>query len=180
MQKIWVHLLGWEDSLEKRVATDSSILAWRIPWTVLFMGSQRVGHYWVISLHFYIKNVRVRSLIMAGFLCYVDGLPEYQPIREAGAAAAKSLQSCPTLWDPTDPTEPTGSPVPGILQARTLEWVAIAFSNAWKWKVKVKSFSCVWLLATLWTAAYQAPPSMGFFQAKILEWGAIAFSDNRS
>ena len=112
MQKIWVHLLGWEDSLEKRAATHSSILAWRIPWTVLFMGSQRVGHYWVISLHFYIKNVRVRSLIMAGFLCYVDGLPEYQPIREAGAAAAKSLQSCPTLWDPTDPTEPTRLPRP--------------------------------------------------------------------
>ena len=58
--------------------------------------------------------------------------------------------------------QPPGSPVPGILQARTLEWVAISFSNAWKWKVKVKSLSRVWLLATPWTAAYQAPPSMGF------------------
>ena len=77
------------------------------------------------------------------------------------AAAAKSLQSCPTLCDPIDGSPP-GSPVPGILQARTLEWVAISFSNAWKWKVKVKSLSCVWLLATPWTAAYQAPPSMGF------------------
>ena len=77
------------------------------------------------------------------------------------AAAAKSLQSCPTLCDPTDGSPP-GSPVPGILQARTLEWVAIAFSNAWKWKLKVKSFSRVRLLATPWTAAYQAPPSMGF------------------
>ena len=67
-----------------------------------------------------------------------------------------SLQSCPTLCDPTDGSPP-GSPVPGILQTRTLEWVAISFSNAWKWKVKVKS-----LLATPWTAAYQAPPSMGF------------------
>ena len=76
-------------------------------------------------------------------------------------AAAKSLQSCPTLWDPIDGT-PLGSPVPGILQARTLEWVAISFSNAWKWKVKVKSLSCVRLLATPWTAAHQAPPSMGF------------------
>ena len=75
--------------------------------------------------------------------------------------AAKSLQSCPTLCDPTD-SSPPGSPVPGILQARTLEWVAIAFSNAWRWKVKVKSLSCVQLLATPWTAAYQAPPSMGF------------------
>ena len=77
------------------------------------------------------------------------------------AAAAKSLQSCPTLCDPID-SSPPGSSVPGILQARTLEWVAIAFSNAWKWKVKVKSLSRVRLLATPWTAAYQAPPSMGF------------------
>ena len=57
---------------------------------------------------------------------------------------------------------PPGSPVPGILQARTLEWVAISFSNAWKWKVKVKSLCRFWLLTTPWTAAYQAPPSMGF------------------
>ena len=77
------------------------------------------------------------------------------------AAAAKSLQSCPTLCDPIDGSPP-GSPVPGILQARTLQWVAISFSNAWKWKVKVKSLSRVWLLATPWTAAYQAPPTMGF------------------
>ena len=59
-------------------------------------------------------------------------------------------------------SSPPGSPVPGILQARTLEWVAISSSNAWKWKVKVKSLSRVRLLATPWTAAYQAPPSMGF------------------
>ena len=74
---------------------------------------------------------------------------------------AKSLQSCPTLCDPIDSSLP-GSPVPGILQARTLEWVAISFSNAWTWKVKVKSLSRVRLLATPWTAAHQAPPSMGF------------------
>ena len=72
-----------------------------------------------------------------------------------------SLQSCPTLCNPIDGS-PQGSPVPGILQARTLEWVAISFSNARKWKVKVKSLSRVWLLATPWTAAYQAPLSMGF------------------
>ena len=77
------------------------------------------------------------------------------------AAAAKSLRSCPTLCDPRDGS-PLGSNNPGILQARTLEWVAISFSNAWKWKVKVRSFSHVRLLATPWTAAYQAPPSMGF------------------
>ena len=77
------------------------------------------------------------------------------------AAAAKLLQPCPTLCDPIDGSPP-GPAVPGILQARTLEWVAISSSNAWKWKVKVKSLSCVRLLATPWTAAYQAPPSMGF------------------
>ena len=82
-------------------------------------------------------------------------------IYTAAAAAAKSLQSCPTLCDPIDDSPP-GSPVPGILQARTLEWVAASFSNAWKWKVKVKSLSHVRLPATSWTAAYQAPPSMGF------------------
>ena len=79
----------------------------------------------------------------------------------AAAAAAKSHQSCLTLCDPIDGS-PTGSPVPGILQAGTLEWVAISFSSAWKWKVKVKSLSHVWLLATPWTAAHQAPASMGF------------------
>ena len=79
----------------------------------------------------------------------------------AATAAAKSLQSCPTLCDPIDGSSP-GSTVPGILQARTLEWVAISFSNTWKWKVKVKLLSRVRLLATPWTAAYQAPPSMEF------------------
>ena len=77
------------------------------------------------------------------------------------AAAAKSLQSCPTLCNPID-RSPPGSPVPGILQARTLEWVAISFSSAWKWKLKVKLLSCVQLSTTPWTAAHQAPPSMGF------------------
>ena len=77
------------------------------------------------------------------------------------AAAAKSLQSCLTLCDPIDGSPP-GSPVPGILQARTLEWVAVSFSNAWKWKVKVKLLSRVRLLVISWTAVSQAPPSMGF------------------
>ena len=75
--------------------------------------------------------------------------------------AAKSLQSRPTLWDPID-SSPPGSPIPGFLQVRTLEWVAISFSNALKWKGKVKSLSRVRFLATPWTAAHQAPPSMGF------------------
>ena len=81
------------------------------------------------------------------------------------AAAAKSVQSCPTLCDPIDGSPP-GSPIPGILQARTLEWVAISFSNAWKWKVKVKSLSRVRLFATPWTVAYQPPPSMEFSRQK--------------
>ena len=80
---------------------------------------------------------------------------------QTAAAVAKSRQSCLTLCDPIDSSSP-GSPVPGILQARTLEWVAISFSNAWKWEVKVKSLSRVWLFATPWTAAHQAPQSMGF------------------
>ena len=79
----------------------------------------------------------------------------------AAAAAAKSLQLCPTLCDPIDGSLP-GSPIPGILQARTLEWVVTFFSNAWKGKVKVKTLSRVQLSATPWTAAHQAPPSMGF------------------
>ena len=85
------------------------------------------------------------------------------------AAAAKSLQSCPTL-DPIDGNSP-GSAVPGILQARTLEWVASSFSNAGKWKVKVKSLSRVWLFATPWTVAYQAPPSMGFSRQE--HWSGV-------
>ena len=110
------------------------------------------------------------------FICYMRGFQEL-PLTSGGnitagptpwfsschaaAAAAKSLQSCPTLSDPID-VSPPGFPAPGILQARTLEWVAISFSNACKWKVKVKSLSRVRLLATPWTVAYQAPPSMGF------------------
>ena len=99
--------------------------------------------------------------------------------------AAKSLQLCPTLRDPIDGSPPA-SPVPGILQVRTRKWVAISFSNACKWKVKVKSLSRVWLLATPWTAAHQAPPSMGFsrqeywsgvpldfIKCKQLVWGTL-------
>ena len=86
------------------------------------------------------------------------------------AAATKSLRSCPTLCNPTDGSPP-GSPVPGILQARTLEWAAISFSNAWKWNVKVKSLSRVRLFETPWTAAYQAPLSMGFSRQE--DWSGV-------
>ena len=86
------------------------------------------------------------------------------------AAAAKSLQSCPTLCYPIDGSPP-GSPIPVILQARTLEWVAISFSNSWKWKVKVKSLSRVQLFTTPWTAAYQALPSLGFSRQE--HWSGV-------
>ena len=86
---------------------------------------------------------------------------------------AKSLQSCPTLCDPID-NSPPGSPIPGILQARTLEWVAIAFSNAWKWKVKVKSCAT---LSDPMDCSLPGSSVHGVFQARVLEWGAIAFSD---
>ena len=98
-------------------------------------------------------------------------------------SAAKSLQLCPTLCNPIDGSPP-GSSVARILQARTLEWVAISFSNAWKWKVNVKLLSCVWLVVTPWTAAYQAPPSMGFSRQEywsglpleILKWYYVNLS----
>ena len=96
--------------------------------------------------------------------------PSSQRKVAAAAAAAKSLQSCLTLWDPRDGSPP-GSPVPGILQARTLEWVASSFSNAGKWKVKMKLLSCVRLSVAPWTAALQAPPSMGFFRQEY--WSGV-------
>ena len=95
-----------------------------------------------------------------GVSCTAGGFFTSWATREA-PAAAKLFQSCPTLCDLIGGS-PSGSPVPGILQARTLEWVAISFSSAWKWKVKVKLLSRVRLLATPWTAAHRAPPSVGF------------------
>ena len=109
------------------------------------------------------KNTKDHKTLLWEIVCQWNGQVERngQNLRKAAATAAKSLQSCPTLCDPIDDS-PTGSPVPGILQARTLEWVAISSSNVWMWKVKVKSLSHVWPPATPWTATYQAPPSMGF------------------
>ena len=103
------------------------------------------------------------SALAGGFLTTEPpGIPCYG---SAAAAAAKSLQLCPTLCNPIDGSLP-GSPVPGILQARTLECVAISCSSAWKWKVTVKSLSRFRLLATPWIAAYQAPSPMGFSRAE--------------
>ena len=123
---------GSGKSIQKEMATHSNILSWKIPRTEEPGGLYPCG-------------CRVWHALMTAV---------------AAAAAAKSLQSCPTLCDPIEGSPP-GSPVSGILQARTLEWVAISFSNAWKWKVKVKLLSRVRLPATPWTAAHQALPSMG-------------------
>ena len=144
------------------MATLSSVLAWRTPGMgepggLPSMGLHRVGHNWsdlaaaAAGTYLLFKS---NSLRCSFIFCRLSSI-------YAAAAAAKSLQSCPTLCNPIDGTPP-GFPVLGILQARTLEWVAISFSNACKWKVKGKSLSGVWLLATPWTAAYQAPLSMGF------------------
>ena len=95
---------------------------------------------------------------------------------DVAAAAAKSLQSCSTPCDPIDGSLP-GPAIPGILQARTLKWVAISFSNAWKWKVKVKSLSRVWLFTTPWTAGSSVH---GILQARILEWVAMPSSRRSS
>ena len=107
---------------------------------------------------------------------YWSGLPCSPPRKDwpAAAAAAKSLQLCLTLCDPMDCSLP-GFSVHGILQARTLEWVAISFLNAWKWKMKVKSLSAVRLLAT---PAYQAPPSMGFARQEY--WSGVPLPSLRT
>ena len=109
------------------------------------------------NLIFFFPFSFLHLLTFLPFLSLLSTLSKYWE----AAAAAKSLQSCPTPSDPIDGSPP-GSPIPGILQARTLEWVAISLSNAWKSKVKVKSLSCVRLSVTPWTAAFQAPSSMGF------------------
>ena len=107
-------------------------------------------------------------------MCAWTHTPLHIATAAAAAAAAKSLQLCPTLCDPMD-CSPPGSPVLGILQARTLERVAISFSNAWKWKVKVKLLSRVWLSDPM-DCSLPGSSVRGVFQARVLEWGAIAFS----
>ena len=145
-----------------------------------------VKHNWAIKTFTFIETImgtdqlrRVSTVVLGSWHPFCEGRrSELLGHREAAAAAtaAKSLQLCPTLCDPIGGS-PLGSSVPGILQARTLEWVAISFSNAWKWKVKVKSLSCARLLATPWAAC--SPPGSpihGIFQARVLEWVAVAFS----
>ena len=178
MWETWLWYLGRENPLKKEMVTHSSTLAWRISWTekpgrLQSTGSQRVGHNWATSLDWtglywvfaYLLcshlSLQLEYNLGETYFIWIFRTLDREQWEMNAAAAAKLLQSCPTLCDPRDGS-PTGSPVPGILQARTLEWVAISFSNAWKWKVKVKLLSHVRLLATPRTAAYQAPLSMGF------------------
>ena len=130
-----------------------------------FVGDVNIVYYVSVLMHIFLTSFSILNHLNEKYYYHLFVLRElnlWESINSfKSAAAAKSLQTCPTLCDPIDGSLP-GSPVPGILQARTLEWVAISFSNAWKWKVKGKSLSRVWLLATPWTAAYQAPPPMGY------------------
>ena len=116
---------------------------------------------WISKSHYVYNHNNPVSVIIhhaaSEIDCFLLSVTSWDP----SAAAARSLQSCLTLCDPHR-RQPTRFPFPGVLQARTLEWVAISFSSAWKWKLKVKSLSRVWHFATPWTAAHQAPPSMGF------------------
>ena len=135
-----------------------------------------------LSLHFQIEiSVQFHSHIYSLSTCHAAAAAKLLQscptlCDPMDYAAAKSLQSCPTLCDPIEGSPP-GSPVPGILQARTLEWVAISFSSAWKWKVKVKLLSHVRLLATPWFAAYQAPLSIGLSRQEY--WSGVPLPSPR-
>ena len=168
------------------MATHSSTLSWKIPGMgepggLPSVGLHRVGHDWSYLAAAAAAAADIKQFILLTSHTHTHARTKSHPSSSiieisvhrkifhweanyditAATATAKSLQSCLTLCDPKDGSPP-GSPVPGILQARTLEWAAISFSNAWEWKVKVKSLSRIQLLATPWTAAYQTPPSMGF------------------
>ena len=123
--------------------------------------SSHYTHYIHINVSVSLKSGDSWNQRLCVFKYFFISFAQYSVWCSVAAAAAKSSQSCPALCDPIDGSPP-GSAVPGILQARTLGWVAISFSNACKWKVKVKSLSHVLLFKTARTAAYQVPPSMGF------------------
>ena len=148
-----------------------TILSSVVPFSSCLLSQHQALFQWVSSSHQVAKVLELqhqsfqwifRADFLEDWLVWSPCSPrDSQESSPSAAAAAKSLQSCLTLCNPIDGSPP-GSPIPGILQARILEWVAISFSNAWKWKVKVKSLSHVQLLATPWTATCQALPSMGF------------------
>ena len=163
-------------ALEKEMAPHSSVLAWRIPGTgepggLPSMGLHRVGHDWSdLAAAAAVPIVHLFTQIHI-FLWRNNLTRRGNPLLSSEySAAAKSLESCLTLCNPIDGSPP-GSAVPGSLQARTLEWVAISFSNVWKWKVKGKSLCRVQPSATSWTAAFQAPPSMGL--SRQVYWSGV-------
>ena len=169
------HHISWEKSKWKQWASTTHLLEWPESGTLitpnagedleqlepLLIAGGHAKPLWKPVLWFLTKLSKLLASVQFSRSVVSDSLRPHESQHHTATAAAKSLQSCPTLCDPIDGS-PTGSPIPGILHARTLEWVAISFSNAWKWKVKMKSLSRVWLPATPWTAAQQAPPSIGF------------------
>ena len=156
---ILLSIIEWFSSVQSL----GCVLLFATPWM-----AARQGHLSITNSQSSLKLMSIKSVMPSRHLILCHPLLLLPPIPPA--AVTKSLQSCLTLCDPIDGSPP-GSPVPGILQARTLEWVAISFSNAWKWKVKVKSLSCD-------PMDWSSPCSSvhGIFQARVLEWGAIAFS----
>ena len=165
--------------MKVKVKSISHVWVFVVQWTVAYQAPLSVG----FSMQEYWSGFPFSSLgdlpdqgIEPGSSCIAGRCFTVWAIRKSlfstyAAAAAKSLQSCPTQCDPID-GRPPGSPVPGILQARTLEWVAISFSNEWKRKVKVKLLSRVQLSATPWIVAYQAPLSMGFSRQEY--WSGVS------
>ena len=146
-----------------------------------FMGSQRVRNDLVTKqqeTYFPQRKAQVQTVSLAKFASFLRKNYQYFTNSSKNAAAAKSLQSCLTLCDPIDGSPP-GSPIPGILQARTLEWVAISFSNAWKWQWKW-SHSVVSDSSDPMDCSLPGSSIHGIFQARILEWGAIAFSASKN
>ena len=156
-------IYSWNSFMCNAYKFHSTYLSKRNTTSIHFSVSNRI-QLWDLPFHLLSFEAPSLSLILleGQIILYVSA-----------TATAKSLQSCPTLCDPIDGSPP-GSAAPGILQARTLEWVAISFSNALKWKVKVKSLSRVRLSATPWTAAHQAPPSMWFSRQEY--WSGVPLS----
>ena len=172
--------IAWENCLKEWKQINSVLpsafhrLVFKIAWENCLREWKQINHVLPSAFHRLVFKIAWENCLKEWkpfrLLSWLASLPptsilQYPCFYQLAAAAAKSLQSCPTLCDPIDGSPP-GPLGPGILQARTLEWVAISFSNAWKWKVKVKSLSRVRLLATPWTAAHQPPPSMRFSRQK--------------
>ena len=181
MVKIWHQYFGperkfhiWFSKADLRVLCGPNLILVQTDLPAQMVWKRGCGKYWLIYRFLLILLLPIIHQGLSASITYVSGknmggITREKSKRVAAAAAAKSLQSCLTLCDPINGSPP-GSPVPGILQARTLEWVAISFSNAGKWKVKVKSLSRVQLFVTPWTAAYRAPLSMGFSRQEYWSW----------